>query len=176
MKKIAVVYRSKSGFTEKYANWISEALGGDLLKGKETKIEDILNYDVIIYGGGLYAVGINGLKLITQNFEKLKDKKLIVFGVGASPVRPEIYEEVKNKNLTKEQQDKIAFFLLRGGYDYNKLSSFVDKILMQCMKLHLKRKKELNADERGLLNSFTHPVDFTNEKYIEPIINEVKKM
>lgn len=175
MKKIAVVYRSKSGFTEKYAKWLNDSIGGDLLKGKETNIEDLLSYDVIIYGGGLYAGGINGLKLIKRNYERLRDKKLIVFGVGATPVRPEIYEEVKNRNLTKEQQDRVAFFLLRGGYDNNKLT-FVDKILMQCMKIYLKSKKELNADERGMLNSYTHPVDFTDKKHIEPIINEVKKM
>ena len=142
MKKIAVVYRSKSGFTEKYAKWLNDSIGGDLLKGKETNIEDLLSYDVIIYGGGLYAGGINGLKLIKRNYERLRDKKLIVFGVGATPVRPEIYEEVKNRNLTKEQQDRVAFFLLRGGYDNNKLT-FVDKILMQCMKIYLKSKKNL---------------------------------
>jgi flavodoxin len=175
LKKIAVVYRSKSGFTEKYAKWLNDSIGGDLLKGKETNIEDLLSYDVIIYGGGLYAGGINGLKLIKRNYERLRDKKLIVFGVGATPVRPEIYEEVKNRNLTKEQQDRVAFFLLRGGYDNNKLT-FVDKILMQCMKIYLKSKKELNADERGMLNAYTHPVDFTDKKHIEPIINEVKKM
>lgn len=175
MKRIAVVYRSKSGFTEKYANWINETIGGDLLRGKETKIEDLLGYDVIIYGGGMYAGGINGLKLITGNFEKLKEKKLIVFTLGATPVRPEIYEEVKNSNLTKEQQERIAFFLLRGGFDYNKLT-FIDKILMQGMKIYLKRKKEPTADERGMLNAYTHSVDFTDKKYIEPIIDEVKKM
>ncbi|MDD4565269.1 MAG: flavodoxin domain-containing protein [Eubacteriales bacterium] len=172
MKKIAVVYRSKSGFTTKYANWISKTIGGDLLHGKETKIEDLLGYDVIIYGGGIYAGGVNGLKLITGNYEKLKGKKLIVFGLGASPVRPEIYEEVKNRNLTKEQQERIAFFLLRGGFDNSKLT-FVDKILMQGMKIYLKRKKEPTDDDRDMLNAYARPVDYTDKKYIEPIINEV---
>ncbi len=169
-----MVYRSKSGFTEKYANWIVEAVGGDLLKGEKTGIKDLLNYDVIIYGGGLYAGGINGLKLITENFETLKDKKLIVFGLGASPVRPEIYEEVKNRNLTITHQEKIVFFLLRGGFDNSKLT-FVDRILMQGMKIYLKSKKEPTADERGMLNAYAHPVDFTDKSFIEPIIDEIKK-
>jgi len=172
MSKVAVVYRSKSGYTEKYAKWIAKAVGADLLKGEKTKVEDLLNYDTIVYGGGLYAVGINGLKLITKNYDKLKDKKLIVFGVGASPVRPAVVEEVKNKNLTEEQQQTIEFFLLRGGFDKRRLTP-VDGVLMQIMKINLKMKKNPTADERGMLNAYIHPVDFTSEKHIEPILAKI---
>lgn len=173
MKRIAVVFRSKSGYTEKYAKWIARAVDADLLKGENTKVEDLLPYDTIVYGGGLYAVGINGVKLITDHYEKLKDKKLIIFCLGASPVRPEIYEEVKNRNLTKEQQKTIDFFLLRGGFDQGKLTP-VDRILMQVMKIHLKRKKNPTPDELGMLNAYSHPADFTNEKSIEPIVERIK--
>ena len=172
MKNVAVVYRSKSGYTEKYAKWIAKAAGADLLQGEKTKVEDLLRYDTIIYGGGLYAVGINGLKLITGNYEKLKDKKLIVFGLGASPVRPTIIEEVRNRNFTKEQQETINFFLLRGGFDKRKLTP-VDRVLMQVMKFNLKRKKNPTPDEKGMLNALYHPVDFTNEKYIAQIIEKI---
>ncbi|HYE67759.1 MAG TPA: flavodoxin domain-containing protein, partial [Anaerovoracaceae bacterium] len=118
----------------------------------------------------LYAVGINGAKLITRNYERLKDKKIILFGVCASPTRPEIVEEVKNRNLSKEQQETIEFFLFRGGFDKSKLTP-VDRVLMQIMKIQLKRKKNPTPDERGMLNAYTHPVDFTSEKNIEPIIS-----
>lgn len=172
MKKVAVVYRSKSGYTEKYAKWIAKAAGADLLKGEKTTVDDLLKYDTIVYGGGLYAVGINGIRLITGNYDKLKDKKLIVFGLGASPVRPSIVEEVKNKNLTKEQQETVEFFLLRGGFDKHKLTP-VDKVLMQLMRINLKMKKNPTPDERGMLNAYTHPVDFTSEKMIEPILAKI---
>lgn len=172
MSKIAVVYRSKSGYTEKYARWIADATGADLLKGEKTKVEDLLNYDTIVYGGGLYAVGINGIGLITKNFDKLKEKQLIVFCLGASPVRPAVVEEVRDRNLTEEQQEAIDFFLLRGGFDKRKLTP-VDQILMQIMKLNLKRKKHPTPDERGMLGAFSHPVDFTNEKWIEPILAKI---
>jgi len=174
MSRIAVVYRSKSGYTEKYAKWIAKATGADLLKGEKLKVEDLLKYDTIVYGGGLYAVGINGVKLITKNYEKLKGKKLIVFGLGASPVRMATIDEVREKNFTKEQQEGIEFFLLRGGFDKRKLT-LVDRILMQIMKINLKRKKHPTPDEKGMLNAFSHPVDFTNEKYIEQIIEKIKQ-
>ena len=175
MKKVAVVYCSKSGYTEKYARWIAKAVDADLLQGEKTKAEDLLKYDTIVYGGGLYAVGINGIRLITKNYEKLKDKTLVIFGVGASPVRPAIVEEVKNRNLTGEQQETIAFFLLRGGFDKRKLTP-VDRILMKIMRVNLKMKKNPTPDERGMLNAFYHPVDFTGRKYIEPIIARITKI
>lgn len=174
-EKIVVVYNSKSGFTQKYAKWIAEAVQADLLVGKNTKVQDLMPYDIVIFGGGLYAGGINGLKLVTNHYSQLKDKKIIVFCLGATPVRDEIVEEVKNKNLTAEQRDHIAFFMLRGGFNYHKLGS-ADKVLMNILKFKLKRKKVLSADERGMLNSYSQPLDFTSQKNISPIVDYINKV
>ena len=59
--KTIVVYRSKYGSTKAYAEWISEALGCEMIEFKEAKIEQLMKYDTIIYGGGLYAEMINGV-------------------------------------------------------------------------------------------------------------------
>ncbi|SPF53251.1 conserved hypothetical protein [Candidatus Desulfosporosinus infrequens] len=127
----------------------------------------------MIYGGGLYVVGINGVKYIKQNLNKLNDKKVIVFATGVSPFREEAISEVKNKNFTSEEQKHIQFFYLRGGFDYNKLKTF-DKVLMTLLKWKIKwkikRKKELTPDERGMLASYDQSVNFTRKKNIDEII------
>jgi len=173
-KKTVVVYQSKSGYTKNYAEWIAEELKCDLLEGNKIKVSDLLSYDTIIYGAGMYAVGINGIKRITKNFDKLQAKKLIVFSVGASPVRKETTEEVRKKNIPTEQLEKIQFFYLRGGFDYSRLTRF-NKFLMTLMKINLKQVKNPDADQIGMLASYTHPLDFTNRKYIEPIIKSAKE-
>lgn len=129
----------------------------------------LISYDTVIYGGGLYVVGINGVKDITQNIGKLKAKKVIVFATGVTPSREETIREVRDKNFTIEQQRHIRFFYLRAGFDYNKLKPF-DKILMTLLKWKLKRKKKLTLDERGMLASYDTPVDFTQKKNIDKII------
>jgi hypothetical protein len=58
---------------------------------------------------------------------------------------------------------------MRGGFDYDKLQP-VDKVLMKMMKFMLKKKKEMTADERGMLNAYDTPVDFTRKKNIEELI------
>lgn len=56
-----ILYQSKYGATKRYANWISEETGFDCVETKKARIEEIRKYDVIIFGGGLYASGIAGL-------------------------------------------------------------------------------------------------------------------
>lgn len=88
MKKGIILYQSKYGSTLKYAMWLSESLGFDLLETKKAKLSVVKEYDVILLGGGIYASGIAGLSFLKKNISQLSDKKIITFCVGASP-----YEE-----------------------------------------------------------------------------------
>ncbi len=171
-KKTVVVYRSKTGFTKNYATWLAKRLDCTLLEGDKVNSKDLADYDIIIYGSGLYASGISGIKLITKNFEQFKNKRLIVFAVGASPNHKGIAEELVKANIPADQQDKIEFYYLRGGFDYNRLSPFY-KVLMQLKKLQLKKLKNPDADTKGMLASYDHPLDFTSEKHLEPIIHSL---
>lgn len=126
-------------------------------------------YDIVIYGGSLYAGGINGVQFVTRNLDKLQGKKIVVFATGASPVREEVIAEVKNKNFTLEQQKHIQFFYLRGGFDYSRLKP-VDKVLMSLLKFNLKMKKESTTDEREMLALYDKPADFTKKENIKAII------
>jgi menaquinone-dependent protoporphyrinogen IX oxidase len=172
--KAIVIYKSKSGFTQKYAEWIAQELKADICEAAEVNICRLVEYETVIYGGGLYAVGINGIKLITKNLDKLKGKKVIVFATGASPFREEVLDEVKNSNFTPEQQKQIKFFYLRGGFDYSKLTA-IDKVLMTLLKLKIKMKKksERVPDEIGMLAAYKKPMDFTKRKNIEGVISYV---
>lgn len=167
--KAVVIYKSKTGFTKKYAQWIAEELHGDIFDVSKADINMLKDYDTIVYGGSLYASGILGVKFILKNLDKLKDKKIAVFATGASPSREEPINEVRDRNFTKEQQAQLAFFYLRGGFDYTKLNVF-DKFLMSLLKWQLKKKKELTLDDRGMLAAYENPIDFTRKKNIEELI------
>ncbi|KUO72025.1 MAG: flavodoxin [Desulfosporosinus sp. BRH_c37] len=174
--KTLVIYKSKAGFTKKYAEWISEELSADIFHATKVNANMLSAYECVIYGGGLYVVGINGVKLITQNIDKLKGKKVVVFATGMSPLREESISEVISKNFTLEQQKTIQFFYLRGGFDYSKLNSF-DKMLMTLLKTSIKwkklRKKKLIADEIGILEVFDKPTDYTRRAKIDELVEYV---
>ena len=113
--KTIVAYKSKSGYTKKYAQWIGEELGCDIKDNPE--LSDIWRYDTIIYGGGMYAGGFNGGKLITKNLDKLKGKRIALFAVGSNPGREHEMKVFWDRVLTAEQRKYIGCFYLRGGFD-----------------------------------------------------------
>ena len=172
MSKIAVIYKSKYGSTKTYAEWIAKATGANLFEHSQISAQNLLEYDTIVYGGALYMVGISGFSLIKDNFDKLKNKKLIVFSVGASPARKEALEEVITKNFTDEIRNTVNYFHLRGGLDYNSMN-VKDKTLMFLLKKSIEKKKpeELDEDSKNLLETYGQKIDFTDERTIQPIID-----
>ncbi len=164
-----VICQSKTGFTRKYAEWIAKELNADLLEGTKVTQNDLNRYDLIIYGGGLYAGGINGAKKILGKLKPLQGKKVIVFATGLSPARPEIIREIAGRNFSPEQKAEIPFFYLRGGFDTAKLSA-LDRFLMNIMKRMLKRKKNPTQDEQGMLAAYDQPLDFTKKEDLDELI------
>ncbi len=178
MNKTAVVYKSKYGSTKKYAKSISERLNADLFEQSDIKTESLAGYDTIVYGAGLYASGINGISLITKNFDKLKNKNLIVFTVGlAATDDKEIFEPIIKKNFTEDMRSCITFFHLRGGIDYKKLN-FLHKNMMGMLKKMVAKKKEekLTDEDKMMLKTYGEKVDFTDIASADPLISYVKSL
>ena len=169
--KILVTYTSKYGSTRKYAEWIASALNADLLAAQSVEAKAISQYDVVIYGGGLYAGGIAGVNLVTQN----SCKNLIVFTVGLSDPSTTDYSAIINKNFKPELFAKTKFFHLRGGIDYKKLGP-VHKVMMAMMKGMIERKpdSELEADDKEFLDTYHSKVSFEDKQAIDPVVNYVK--
>lgn len=176
MSNIIVVYKSKYGSTKKYAQWIAEESKADLFNRSEIDTKKLREYDTIVYGGGLYASGIAGTSIITKNYETLKDKKIIVFTVGlASTDKTETFNPIIEKNFTKEMQENIEFFHMRGGVDYKNLG-IVHKLMMRMLKFVISKKdpKELSDDDRGFLATYGRRVDFTDKNTILPLMSALK--
>ena len=165
--KTIVVYRSKTGYTKKYAQWIAEELNCDIKEN--ASLSDIMGYDTVICGGGMYIGSMNGIKLITGNLEKLSGKKLILFAVGSNPGREEELTPFWNKALTADQQKTIRHFYLRGGFDFSKLGTG-DKILMSMLKKRLQSLENPTEDDLGLLAAYDDPVDFSDKENIRELI------
>ena len=172
-KKILVVYTSKYGSTQKYAEWIASELSADLFAAKTVEPTALSQYDIVIYGGGLYAGGIAGVKLITSN----SCKNIIVFTVGLADPNLTDYSAILNKNFTPELLAKTKFFHLRGGIDYKKLGP-IHKSMMAMMKGMIQRKpeSEREPEDKEFLNTYNTKVNFEDKGTIQPIISYVKDL
>ncbi len=170
-----VIYKSKSGFTKEYAQWIAEELKCDIMEHKGLKLGDIQGYDTIIYGGGIYASGLAGIKLITGNYEALKNKNIIVWASGFGPDNTEELAKMWDKNFTDEQRAKIKMFYLRGGFDYNKLG-MIDKGLMKAFKAMLEKEKNPPEGMEGFLKSFYEPQDYRSKDNIRELVKYARSL
>lgn len=172
--KTAVLYKSISGFTKTYAQWIAEELHSDLYSIEEVSPTLLSQYDLIVFGGSLHMVGIAGYKKLQKWLQKTEQPpKLVLFTTGASPQKEEAIEEVRNANLTPEEQKYIPFFYLRGGFDFDKLD-LLNKVIMTLLKWKLKMTKNKTVDEIGMLNAYYTPMDFTRKEHLDELLREIK--
>jgi hypothetical protein len=162
--KAAVIYKSKYGSTKKYAEWIAEELNCPLFEFSKVNNGELGKYDTIIYGGGLYAGSISGVKDIAKNYSG----RLVVFAVGLTPPGEiDLSEAVKRNGIPNAK-----LFQFRGGYIFDKLSP-VHKLVMRVVRKAMTSKAGISAEERTKL--YGNVVDYTDRTVIAPLIQYVKE-
>lgn len=174
MGRIAVIYKSRYGATKKYAEWLGEDLSADVFELKNAKIDQIEKYDIIIYGGGIYASGIAGFSFIRKHYDKLKDKKIIIYGVGASPFTEEWLNALKEHNLKGNLSD-IPCFYFRGAWNEEKMS-WMDRMLGRLLKKMAAKKDPAQYEpwESALMETIGSSRDWTDKGQIKQIIEYVE--
>lgn len=175
--KTIIIYKSKYGSTQEYAQWLAEELGClafDIAAGKKLVLGE---YDTIILGGGLYAGGISGSSIITNNWLTLKEKSIVVFTVGLANPDNTDYQSIIDKNFNTEQKEKIKFFHLWGGMDYKKLG-FIHKSMMAMLVSETRKKNEseLTDEDKMMLETYGGIVDFTDRTTLKPIIEYIENL
>jgi menaquinone-dependent protoporphyrinogen IX oxidase len=171
-----VVYKSKTGFTKKYAQWISQELGCDMMEVSKANAESLKSYGVAIYGGGITAGQIGGLKKFKELMASLKDKKMIAFATGATPAgEVKAMQQIKETNFTAQEQQTIPYFYFQSGINYENMS-VGGKLLMKMFTAMLSNKKDKTPEEQGMADSIKQSCDLTKKEYIQPLVECVKSM
>lgn len=179
MKKTVVIFESKYGATRKYAEWIAEELGCPFFERKHFRAENFSHYDTIIYGGGLYAGGVSGIKLLTENRKLLEDKRVILFTCGlAAPHNEENVSHIRealSKAIVPELLNRFELYHFHGAIDYKKLSLFHRIMMAMVHKMAAKKDPAtMTEEDRGFLDTYGKKVDFTDKKYISKLVEAVK--
>ena len=174
--KTIVLYKSKYGSTKTYAEWIAQELACEAVDAGKMKADDLMQYDTIIYGGGLYGEVIAGVNLITRHFDRLKDKKLIVFSTGITPLEyTEYYEKmVVEKNFTPEMMTKIKLFYFLGKMVVSELS-LSHKAAIKGLKKLMSAKENPTEMEKLLISLCDADGDFTDRNAITELVAYAKQ-
>jgi menaquinone-dependent protoporphyrinogen IX oxidase len=170
---IIVLYNSKTGFTEKYANWIAEELKCDIKPYKSIKNIDWDKYGLIIFGSRIYAGKIENINNIIKLFNNNIIKKLVIFATGATPMAAEKpVNEIWANNFTEDELKNIPHYYFQSGLNYERMNG-IDKMMMKTVSYALSRKKHKEQIETGAELAKSH--DISSKEYITPLIEYIKK-
>lgn len=172
--KTIVIYNSQTGFTKRYAEWIAEATGADCLELSVAKKQDLNAYEAIVFGGWACAGSISKIGWFKNNIDNWANKKLIAFCVGGSPIENPQIESALKQNFNESELKKINIFYCPGGFNYEKMSAS-SKLMMKIFVKTLKAKKDKTEEEQVMIKMISSSYDISDKKYIEPIIQCLKK-
>ena len=171
LKKI-VVYKTSTGFTKRYAEWIAQALGCEAVSIKQESAKKLKDYELVIYGGGSIGGSINGLAKI----KKLYTGQMIVFQTGATPQEAtEMIEASAARNFTEEERKRIPYFYMHSGLNYEKMSP-VEKMMMKMFKKMLAGKADKTEEDLEMERMIAGSFDECDKSYIDPLVEYVKNL
>lgn len=96
--KPVVLYASRYGHTQRYAQWLGESLGCPVWNVKGLSPASLASYDTIILGGSLYAGGMGGLSFLTRH---AKAQKWVLFTCGVADPALEVTRQNIRSNVER---------------------------------------------------------------------------
>lgn len=153
-----IVYESKTGFTKKYADMLSEKTGLKTYRTKE--LPPVMKDEEIVFLGWMKAGTIQGLK-------KLKKHNLkVVCAVGTARHAEPSEEAVMERNGIKG----LPFFYLRGGCLPLRELKGMDKIMLTLFLKMLKNRKEKDEELAEYIDIIENGFDGVREENLEPVL------
>lgn len=174
--KTIIVYSSQTGFTKRYAEWLSEELDAEIMPietAKKKSKDYFIDADEIIYGGWAMGGKVVNSEWFTKNIPEWQGKKLALFCVGASPnENPDVEDALKNM-LTDEECKYAKAFYCQGGLSYEKMK-LPYKLAMKAFASMVNNKKNPTDKEKGMGEMISHSYDIADKKYIMPIVEYLR--
>lgn len=169
-----VIYKSKTGFTEKYAKKIAKKLNCDAINIKYISKIDISKQDIVIYGSRVHAGMIDGLNKIKKLLKNGTIKNLVIFATGGTPNKAEeLIDKLWKNNLNEEELKTIPHFYMQSGICYEKMG-VVDRLIMKMAGKMMKKKENKDNNEIGFVQAISESYDISSDEYIKPLLAFLK--
>ena len=175
--KTLIIYTSQTGFTKKYAEWLADKTGGDLLDLKDAKKKSagyFAGYDAICYGGWAMAGNIVKAKWFLEKAAGWKNKRLAMFCTGGSPNGSPEVDTLLQKALTEEQARYIKVFYCQSGISYENMKA-PSRLALKMFVSALKNKKNATEKSKKMVEMISSTYDISDVKYIEPIVSYLEE-
>lgn len=176
-----VLYTTRHGATQRYAERIAQPLDALVKEAAYAKMDTAKTYDAIVLGCCVYAGKIKGLDFFAEHARELADKRLVLYTCGLyDPCDPREAAErealdAQIRTALGEAADRVAVFHLRGSLRWQSLG-LVERIAMKSLIAGIKKKPETERTqtESLLLESEGGTLDFADEVDFAPIVHAAR--
>lgn len=173
-----VLYTTKHGETQRYAERIAEPLDALVKDAAYAKLADAKTYDAIVLGCCVYAGKIKGLDFFADHAAELADKRLVLFTCGLyDPQMPDVRSRLDHQIRTAlgDAADNVCIFHLRGSIRWKSLG-IVERMMLGALLSGMKKKpeEERTLIERQMIETEGGAIDFTDEADLAPIVHAAR--
>lgn len=160
--KMVIVYASKTGFTKKYADMLSEQTKMKAYSVRE--ISELKKDEEILFLGWMKAGKIQGL-----NKAKQHDIKAVCASGTARTAEPSPEAVIQRNKI-----EGIPFFYLRGGCLPLKEIKGLDGFMLKMFLKMLKKRKDMDEETREAVQIIENGYDGVEGKNLEPVLEWIK--
>ena len=160
---MVIIYESKTGFTQKYANMLAAKTKLKVFPVKE--ISKVSYDEDIIFLGWMKVGKIQGLN-------KMRKRKVVaVCGSGTGRTAEPSSEAV----IARNRIENVPFFYLRGGCLPLKEIKGIDKIMLTMFVKMLKSRNDKDEKTQEAISMIENGFDGVKEKNLEPVYEWMSK-
>lgn len=168
--KAAIIVYSETGFTRRYANWIAEETGLEVVELKRLVSDKGGEYDLLVFGSPVYGSELGGKRDILKAIRRSPNAKVLCFAVGLTPAGEEAVRKVKNATFGEKVSCPMYFF--PGGLDKERLSSS-RKTELFLYRMMMKRQPDQSKTIQCLLERTDSSCDLTDRAAIVPLTEKI---
>ncbi|MCQ2792660.1 MAG: flavodoxin domain-containing protein [Bacilli bacterium] len=172
--KTIIYYYSKSGHSKNYAESLANRIVCESFNYKKMKYRHLKDFDTIIFVAPVYANKIRKVNKFLKLYKKIKNKNLIIVAVGMQPPSEDRRRTIITVNLLDDYH--IRLYELIGGFDANKLSWPLRKLMKFGLKMAIKKDPLLQSQAAMVGTIFDAPREYNDISGIERIMDTIHRL
>lgn len=172
--KILLLYKSKTGFTKRYAEIIAKETHAVLMDYKKASPKIMSGFDTVIFGSRAHVGMIDGYKKIRQMFLKSGAKHFVLFVTGATPNNSKEVETFWQQNLSADELRNLPHFYMQSGLCYEKMPC-LDRLMMKGFCSMMQKKKNKTEQDKTIEQMITGSYDISSDEYTKPLLDYVRE-
>ncbi len=163
--KGAVLFSSRYGSTEQYAQWIAEATSLPVFNVDEARVE-LAEFDFLVLGSPVVYYKPMFRRWVKRNLDDILARPTVFFSVSGAGAGPKLDRWMAN-SLPASFMSHVTHMALRGRQDPSELNAF-DRTMLIIAGLFNPDRKAAKQEMRGF--------DFMDKGRIRPIVEKIRKL